>query len=387
MIPSNSNYAESNNSSSRIRTILMIAAEKITILQANDIINPKQHQFQQHLICVNLDKTSESEWSLVLTLILLWFLNGVVILSMVHGMSYFVVAARSVENADEEEGQAKKTSLATIFCKNRYSISDEDDVDAKREANYASARDIAINLLQFVSIVTVQVLVAIKLDTVIDWDYVLIFIPLYIFKAVNFERNFYSIHTVKSDLDRSSLPDQQNAIGALDPDTAISHWSFEAALRVSGSTCEAVDRVMSGDHWNAFCAVRPPRHQAGPRGVITCPNDPDDSHGFCLLNNLAVAAAYARSMYRNDGIKRVAIIDFDVHHGNGTEEIVKYLIPNDESSTIRTSFAESTLRHSDTNNTSHSPPPSFDQESSMSYRVQKKIGEIPTSHIPLKPRT
>mmetsp|Transcript_1284 Transcript_1284/g.1324 ORF Transcript_1284/g.1324 Transcript_1284/m.1324 type:complete len:227 (+) Transcript_1284:109-789(+) len=226
MIPSNSNYAESNNSSSRIRTILMIAAEKITILQANDIINPKQHQFQQHLICVNLDKTSESEWSWVLTLIPLWFLDGVVILSMVYGMSYFVVAARSVENADEEEGQAKKPSAATIRRKNRYSISDEDDVDAKREANYASARDIANNLLQFVSIVTVQVLVAIKLDTVIDWDYVLIFIPLYIFKAVNFERNFYSIHTVKSDLDRSSLPDQQNAIGALDPDTAISHWSF-----------------------------------------------------------------------------------------------------------------------------------------------------------------
>mmetsp|Transcript_44245 Transcript_44245/g.53142 ORF Transcript_44245/g.53142 Transcript_44245/m.53142 type:complete len:506 (+) Transcript_44245:849-2366(+) len=119
---------------------------------------------------------------------------------------------------------------------------------------------------------------------------------------------------------------------------------FEAALRASGSTCEAVDRVMSGDHWNAFCAVRPPRHQTGPRGVVTCPNDPDGSHGFCLLNNLAVAAAYARSMYRNDGIKRVAIIDFDVHHGNGTEEIVKYLIPNVESSTIRTPFAEGTLR-------------------------------------------
>lgn len=130
-----------------------------------------EHPFQQQLICVNLDKTSESEWSWVLTLILLWFLD------------------------------AKKPSVATILCKNRYSNSDEDDVDAKREANYASARDIAINLLQFVSIVTVQVLVAIKFDTVIDRDYVLLFIPLYIFKAVNFERNFYSIHTVKSDLD------------------------------------------------------------------------------------------------------------------------------------------------------------------------------------------
>ena len=111
----------------------------------------------------------------------------------------------------------------------------------------------------------------------------------------------------------SLLPDQQKAIGALDPDTAILHWSFEATLQANGSTCEAVDRVMSGDHRNAFCAVRPPGHHAGPRGVVTCPNDPDGSHGFCLLNNVAVAATYARSMYRNDGIKRVAIVDFDVH--------------------------------------------------------------------------
>ena len=66
------------------------------------------------LICVNVDKTSESEWSWVLTLIPLWFLDGVVILSMVYGMSYFVVAARSVEDADGEDGQAKKPSAATI---------------------------------------------------------------------------------------------------------------------------------------------------------------------------------------------------------------------------------------------------------------------------------
>uniref|UniRef100_A0A6T8P9B9 Histone deacetylase domain-containing protein n=1 Tax=Proboscia inermis TaxID=420281 RepID=A0A6T8P9B9_9STRA len=66
---------------------------------------------------------------------------------------------------------------------------------------------------------------------------------------------------------------------------------FEAALRASGSTCEAVDRVMYGDHWNAFCAVRPPGHHAGLIFVVTCPNDPDGSHGFCLLNNVALATA------------------------------------------------------------------------------------------------
>ena len=56
---------------------------------------------------------------------------------------------------------------------------------------------------------------------------------------------------------------------------------------------------------NAFCAVRPPGHHAGPRGIVTCPNDSEGSHGFCLLNNVAIGAAYARSMYRNDGIKKV----------------------------------------------------------------------------------
>ncbi|EED93251.1 histone deacetylase 1 HDAC Hda1p [Thalassiosira pseudonana CCMP1335] len=125
----------------------------------------------------------------------------------------------------------------------------------------------------------------------------------------------------------ASIPDHPNAIQTLDADTTVSRWSFEAALRAAGSVCEAVDKVMSGDFRNAFCAVRPPGHHAGPRGIVTCPNDPDGSHGFCLLNNVAIGAAYARSMYRNDGIKKVAIIDFDVHHGNGTEDIVRQITP------------------------------------------------------------
>ena len=137
----------------------------------------------------------------------------------------------------------------------------------------------------------------------------------------------------------SATPDHPRAIQTLDADTTVSHWSFEAALRAAGSVCEAVDKVVAGDVRNAFCAIRPPGHHAGPRGIVTCPNDPDGSHGFCLLNNIAIGAAYARSMYRNDGIKKIAIIDFDVHHGNGTEEIVRQLTPNVEHAMIRTPFA------------------------------------------------
>lgn len=137
----------------------------------------------------------------------------------------------------------------------------------------------------------------------------------------------------------AATPDHPNAVQTLDADTAVSHWSFEAAMRAAGSVCEAVDRVMSDEFRNAFCAVRPPGHHAGPRGIVTCPNDPDGSHGFCLLNNVAIGAAYARSMYRNDGIQKVAIIDFDVHHGNGTEEIVRQLTPVVEQHMIRTPFA------------------------------------------------
>lgn len=144
----------------------------------------------------------------------------------------------------------------------------------------------------------------------------------------------------------SATPDHPRAIQTLDADTTVSHWSFEAALRAAGSVCEAVDKVVAGDSRNAFCAIRPPGHHAGPRGIVTCPNDPDGSHGFCLLNNVAVGAAYARSMYRNDGIKKIAIIDFDVHHGNGTEEIVRHLTPNVEHAMIRTPFAVGGLHSS-----------------------------------------
>ncbi len=95
---------------------------------------------------------------------------------------------------------------------------------------------------------------------------------------------------------------------AIDTDTIASTGTKEAALRAAGAVCAAVDAVMAGEASNAFCAVRPPGHHAEAR----------QSMGFCFFNNVAVGAAYVRAQY---GVKRVAIIDFDVHHGNGTQAI------------------------------------------------------------------
>jgi acetoin utilization deacetylase AcuC-like enzyme len=95
----------------------------------------------------------------------------------------------------------------------------------------------------------------------------------------------------------------------LDPDTAMNTHTWSAALVAAGAAVDAVDAVMAGELENAFCAVRPPGHHA-------CR---DKAMGFCFFNNVAVAAKYAVERH---GLKRVAIIDFDVHHGNGTEDIV-----------------------------------------------------------------
>ncbi len=93
---------------------------------------------------------------------------------------------------------------------------------------------------------------------------------------------------------------------ALDPDTIISPGSGEAALHAAGAVCAAVDAVMAGEAANAFCAVRPPGHHA----------EPERAMGFCLFNNVAIGAARAR---QHHGCARVAVVDFDVHHGNGTQ--------------------------------------------------------------------
>ena len=102
----------------------------------------------------------------------------------------------------------------------------------------------------------------------------------------------------------SAVP--ESGLVHLDPDTALCPASGEAALRAAGAVCAAVDAVMAGEARNAFCAVRPPGHHA----------EPDRAMGFCLFNNVAIGALQAREVH---GLRRIAVVDFDVHHGNGTQ--------------------------------------------------------------------
>ena len=94
----------------------------------------------------------------------------------------------------------------------------------------------------------------------------------------------------------------------LDPDTAMSPGTLDAALRAAGAAVLATDLVVGGEAENAFCSVRPPGHHATRARAM----------GFCVFNNVAIAALHAIEAH---GLDRVAVIDFDVHHGNGTEEI------------------------------------------------------------------
>ena len=95
----------------------------------------------------------------------------------------------------------------------------------------------------------------------------------------------------------------------VDPDTSINVHTWDAALRSAGAALAATDAILAGEMENAFCAVRPPGHHACREKAM----------GFCFLNNVAIAAKYALERH---GLERVAIVDFDVHHGNGTEDIV-----------------------------------------------------------------
>jgi acetoin utilization deacetylase AcuC-like enzyme len=108
------------------------------------------------------------------------------------------------------------------------------------------------------------------------------------------------------DLVRGNLPGAGEHY-PLDGDTLLCKDSYQAALRAAGLAVAATDAVIAGSVDNAFCAIRPPGHHARP----------DEPMGFCLFNNVAVAARHAMAVH---GLERVAIVDFDVHHGNGTDE-------------------------------------------------------------------
>lgn len=110
---------------------------------------------------------------------------------------------------------------------------------------------------------------------------------------------------------KTSVP--QQGYWPVDPDTSMNPRTWDAALRSAGAVIEATDRVIGKELANAFCAVRPPGHHARKAAAM----------GFCFLNNVAIGALHALEAH---GLERVAVIDFDVHHGNGTEDI----LANDE---------------------------------------------------------
>ncbi len=101
----------------------------------------------------------------------------------------------------------------------------------------------------------------------------------------------------------------QTGTQALDADTHVSPGSGEAALRAAGAVAHGVELILTGQTRTVFCAVRPPGHHA----------EPDRAMGFCLFNNIGVGVHHARAM----GLRRLAVVDFDVHHGNGTQRLAE----------------------------------------------------------------
>jgi acetoin utilization deacetylase AcuC-like enzyme len=105
------------------------------------------------------------------------------------------------------------------------------------------------------------------------------------------------------------MADSHSGYYPIDGDTSLNAYSWKAALRAAGAAVAATDAVIAGELDNAFCAIRPPGHHARPTEPM----------GFCIFNNVVIAAKHAMEAH---GLQRVAIVDFDVHHGNGTEEAI-----------------------------------------------------------------
>jgi len=115
------------------------------------------------------------------------------------------------------------------------------------------------------------------------------------------------LHSVHSDEEIESVYFASMTETAIDSDTVCSKDSYEAACKAVGAGITALDAIRAGEVERAFCAVRPPGHHARPSQAM----------GFCLFNNIAIAARYAQQI----GYEKVMIVDFDVHHGNGTQEV------------------------------------------------------------------
>ncbi|OEH78302.1 putative histone deactylase [Cyclospora cayetanensis] len=156
----------------------------------------------------------------------------------------------------------------------------------------------------------------------------------YIFKLKQKIRSTFGTSSVKGPSGGNSAVGPTGldkfAYSFADGDTPVTALSWEAATCAAGTVIAAVDAVCTGARVNAFCAVRPPGHHLGSWGAAqTAPYSLTDediaagSQGFCVLNNVAIGAAYARYNYAQKGIRRIAIVDFDAHHGNGTEQIIR----------------------------------------------------------------
>jgi acetoin utilization deacetylase AcuC-like enzyme len=124
-------------------------------------------------------------------------------------------------------------------------------------------------------------------------------------------------------LHRLESPVSNGTYEYIDPDTCMNARTYEAILLATGAVLQAIDAVMAGESRHAFCAVRPPGHHA----------ERESAMGFCFVNHIALGALYARQKH---GVERVAVIDFDVHHGNGTEAI----LANEEGVLMVSSFQQ-----------------------------------------------
>jgi acetoin utilization deacetylase AcuC-like enzyme len=146
----------------------------------------------------------------------------------------------------------------------------------------------------------------------------------------------------------------------IDDDTALNPFSLRAALRAAGAAIAATDAVMAGEIANAFCAIRPPGHHARPSTPM----------GFCFFNNVAIAARHALDVH---GLERVAIIDFDVHHGNGTEEAFR-----NEPRVLMTSFFQHPFFPGSGADPNRPPPPNMLNQPLPAYTCGDVVRKLVT---------